>query len=124
MSNPTCETCRWYHDDGHCRRYPPTVVVSDPAIKQFWPEVELFHWCGEHTPRVPDLVMLRDTELTVRTLKVLHKLGCVTLQDVATKTSKELLAQRTCGVYCLFETAELLNKHGLQLADGFTVPKE
>ena len=41
---PTCETCDFYHDDGHCRRFPPT----QPGDR--WPSMDGNRWCGEHKP--------------------------------------------------------------------------
>lgn len=61
MSNPTCETCRWWLNlpdfiliegepptdfYGECRRLPPVgSVIGD------FPLTQIEMWCGEHSPK-------------------------------------------------------------------------
>lgn len=39
---------------GHCRRYPPNVVVDTPEVPSLndgWPTVHAQSWCGEYVKR-------------------------------------------------------------------------
>lgn len=55
MTQPTCETCRfwkfWYDNDGLrigiCRRHAPATG---------WPKTWCDHWCGEHELRADEWV--------------------------------------------------------------------
>lgn len=68
MTQPTCETCKFYHYSGTCRRRAPQVfettslkVVCDDsrlaiqlsegryAVTTF-PKIPWLEWCGEHSP--------------------------------------------------------------------------
>ena len=63
MTQPTCETCRWWdrfdlrsmQDVGYCRIGPPNNYTSlVEAVKQrdgLWPMVNADDWCGEHRPK-------------------------------------------------------------------------
>lgn len=63
MSAPaTCATCRWWHDSGYCRRYPPVAAVSEwkqydsyehTAVRflSMWPETDPDDWCDKHAPK-------------------------------------------------------------------------
>jgi hypothetical protein len=58
MSNPICETCRWWKEmdlrrliaiplhfrAGECHRRAPVVGCPD------WPRTEPAQWCGDHAP--------------------------------------------------------------------------
>lgn len=70
MSEPTCETCRWW-EIGHgtiksgvplsaigtCHRYPPTAVVwpadnlQEAVEGSIFPYTQSYDVCGEHEPR-------------------------------------------------------------------------
>lgn len=65
MSNPTCETCRWWDTDnwsgeelGYCRKAAPTAWLREIADESLdtrrdtvWPVVSRTDWCGEHQPK-------------------------------------------------------------------------
>jgi hypothetical protein len=63
-SRPRCPSCPHFHRDnaagGHCRRYPPTVLmVPQQTIKgveilpnSVWPPTQNDRFCGEH----PDFI--------------------------------------------------------------------
>ena len=69
---PTCETCDFYHDDGHCRRFPPT----QPGDR--WPSMDGNRWCGEHKP--------------VETLAPAHKI--YTIEEVSKLVAQISVLQR------------------------------
>ena len=64
---PTCETCKFYTpvsiitvdngevipaESGHCRRYPPQLVVlTVGAVQPYFPYMARSEWCGEHRAR-------------------------------------------------------------------------
>jgi hypothetical protein len=64
MSQPTCETCRFWKvfpvgELGHCRRHPPLLCIvlsvdgrhsTDPQVQ--WPTTQPNAWCGEYEPKV------------------------------------------------------------------------
>lgn len=62
MSQPKCETCRWWDgvaedEIAECRRLPPQFIIEqiDPGTSHgdhaFWPLVDSDQWCGEHQPK-------------------------------------------------------------------------
>lgn len=54
MSEPKCETCRfWYRydaEEGICRRYPPSTYLVEMEAFTF-PTVSTSEWCGEYQPK-------------------------------------------------------------------------
>lgn len=61
MTDPTCETCRWWRKAtgrrGECRRYAPRPVISDTSLGDpafsWWAATINDEGCGEHQPRQP-----------------------------------------------------------------------
>lgn len=55
MSANTCKTCDHRDPSGECRRFPPTLDVSQSVGSKFaarrWPVVGDEDWCGEHSAR-------------------------------------------------------------------------
>ena len=58
-----CATCRFWHQQRECHRFPP-VISPHPAIVEggdyrehphvgVWPETEANCWCGEWVPIPP-----------------------------------------------------------------------
>lgn len=56
MSDPVCETCRWWAADtaeeGCCRRHAP--IAASGAV-QPWPVTVLNDWCGDWVEGPPPL---------------------------------------------------------------------
>ena len=59
--DPSCSECKFWIEGtdagdqvrwGFCRRYPPTVIASDPEADEGAASVQAWtvlpHWCGEH----------------------------------------------------------------------------
>lgn len=69
MSQPRCETCRFYlsqptdegeYPNGFCRRFPPMfpngAIPGSAEVNPFmgnFPQVMGDNWCGEYSPSVP-----------------------------------------------------------------------
>lgn len=62
MSEPTCQTCRFYINHGQaedCRRHAPIAVhepglgfgVTQMAFPARWPQVRFYNTCGDHKPK-------------------------------------------------------------------------
>jgi hypothetical protein len=60
-SKPKCGECRYWKPhaarddwpDGHCRRSPPSMIVTDAGEvveESRWPSTERNDWCGEWKP--------------------------------------------------------------------------
>ena len=54
MDAPKCETCRFFHEMGECRRRAPVQRSHDSNDldneRGVWPRVWVDDWCGEHQP--------------------------------------------------------------------------
>lgn len=78
MSNPTCETCRWWEEFapdgdplGSCHRNAPAPAMgqdaeSDPEA--FWPVTQGHDFCGEHASK-PQEVSKDDIERISRKIR-------------------------------------------------------
>ena len=75
---PTCATCAFYHDDGHCRRFPP----NQPGDK--WPSMDGNRWCGEHKP----------VKTLVPTHKITMKDQTYTIEEVSKLVAQISVSQR------------------------------
>lgn len=54
MTQPTCETCRFFsQSELLCRRNPPQAATPSIYIQYKWPLVAKADWCGEHQPSRP-----------------------------------------------------------------------
>jgi hypothetical protein len=54
---PRCGTCEYFtaepkDDDGKCRRYPPSTLLSGDDLVFLQPVVDQTGWCGEFRRRV------------------------------------------------------------------------
>jgi DNA-directed RNA polymerase subunit alpha len=59
---------------------------------------------------------IADIEFSARSRKVLERLGCATLGELAAMTEEKLLAQKNFGETSLNEIKQVLRRHGLNLA--------
>lgn len=57
-SNERCETCLFFKmftdagsERGSCRRFVPTVMMTNAGRQTVWPEVHINDWCGEYEQR-------------------------------------------------------------------------
>lgn len=55
--DPRCGVCEYFtaqpkDDDGKCRRYPPSTLLSGEDLVFLHPVVEHGDWCGEFRRRV------------------------------------------------------------------------
>jgi hypothetical protein len=51
MTQPTCETCRFYEtNDWSCHRNPPWANKESETFAAF-PPTRPYEWCGEHKPK-------------------------------------------------------------------------
>jgi hypothetical protein len=57
MSQQTCKNCKFYCSEpredqqvqkGKCKRFPPSMMVTEERIRYYFPIVTEFDACGEH----------------------------------------------------------------------------
>ena len=52
--NGSCTDCVYWkeleNNDGWCRRYPKSQVVSSENLESYFPIVNSTDWCGEYHP--------------------------------------------------------------------------
>jgi hypothetical protein len=52
----SCGGCKFYFpidagDEGFCRRYPPTVLVTGESVESYFVDIGAADWCGEWRER-------------------------------------------------------------------------
>lgn len=65
LPDECCGKCRFWspptenqlaenaESDGECLRYPPTLVMTDAGLENWFPDTADFDWCGEYQPSEP-----------------------------------------------------------------------
>jgi hypothetical protein len=131
-----CKNCKFWEETGKseqefirvgfCHRWPP---LQPPLVNPHGEPSDFIvsrccDWCGEYAPKPENIYkrLISKCDLSVRSKKILSRIGLLTVGDLVGLEDAEdkLLRERNCGQYSLLEIKSFLYDNGLKFKESLS----